>query len=799
MVKKIKNQVYIIGGGISGLAAGFRLRQLGFPVIILEREDKVGGLAKSFDWGEFKHLDLGPHIFHTPNAKIESLWKKEFGDLFCEGKFWSQNIKGVNFDQGYPFPLSWESVSQFPKEIKEKILFEAAHLDYSKKLLASNFKEYVEGLAGPTLSRLFYTDYPYKLWNIRTDQMSVNWAPKRINITEKTMPFHAGQWSAVGKRGSGEILERLAENFIKAGGKILTKQAVIGFVKEGRAIVGLAIGGKKTITVSPEDIIISTMPINILAGYLGISSHLKFRGVKLVFVAVKKSQAIPGKHSFLYYDAPELVFHRVSEQKKFCQNGFPASKTVLVAEVAFSRGDKIDKMPDKELIKRTIKDLTKAHLIKENDVFNTKVVILPQVYPFLTKEKESELANILSRLQKYNQLYLLGNGGEFRYADLQICYVKAVDLAERLSANKLESAELIKNKGLVKFNQEVRLGKRVVSKNNQPFIIAEIGLNHNGDINIAKRLIDEAVKAGCSAVKLQLFKAASRVSREIKSNQYAEELISLEESLFDMFERLELSDKDCRELFAYAKNKKIEFFATPFDLESLKTLEALKCPFYKISSMDLVNLPLIRAVANTGKPLILSTGMATLGQIEDAVSIVREAGNENLILLHCLSSYPAAAEDMNLKIIKTLERTFGVPNGLSDHSIGLTVATVALALGARVIERHFTLDRFMEGPDHILSSDPDEMAELVRLGHLVPAILGSGEKNIVESEIETISRQKKSLYAKVDIRKGEKLFADKITIKGPGGGILPKYLDVVIGRIAKVDIEADHPIFWDSF
>ncbi len=238
-------------------------------------------------------------------------------------------------------------------------------------------------------------------------------------------------------------------------------------------------------------------------------------------------------------------------------------------------------------------------------------------------------------------------------------------------------------------------------------------------------------------------------------------------------------------------------FSTPFDEESVDLLESLNAPFYKISSMDLVNLPLIKKVAEIGKPLIISTGMSTLGQVEDAVQVVREALNPNLILLHCVSSYPAAPEDMNIAVMGTLKKAFGCPVGLSDHSIGLTVAADALARGARVIERHFTLDRFMEGPDHILSSEPAELSELVRLSHITPLILGSPEKVIVGRERETINRFKKGLYAKVAIRKGQRITREMIAIKGPGGALLPKYLDVVVGRVALQSIAKDHPLGWE--
>jgi sialic acid synthase SpsE len=264
-----------------------------------------------------------------------------------------------------------------------------------------------------------------------------------------------------------------------------------------------------------------------------------------------------------------------------------------------------------------------------------------------------------------------------------------------------------------------------------------------------------------------------------------------------MLKRLEFGLTEHKELFAYARKVGIPVFSTPFDIENVELLEQVGAPFYKIASMDVLNLPLIKRVAQTGKPMIISTGMSTLSQIDDAVDVVRTAGNKNLILLQCVSSYPAAAEDMNLRVMKTLHTTFGVPAGFSDHTIGLTAASVALALGAVVLERHFTLDRFMEGPDHILSSDPAELTELVRLSRVIPRVKGSAQKTIVGSEVETINKFKKGLYAKVDIKRGVVITGEMISIKGPGGAIMPKYIDMILGKKAKITIPADYPVLWD--
>lgn len=796
MVKKGKT--YIIGAGMSGLATACRLQELGAEVVIFESSQQVGGAAASFAWHDFSNLDLGPHIYHTPDKKVEEEWKRKFGDLLHEGKFWSKNVKGKNFDEFYDYPLSRETIGLFPKDIQEKIKKELSELDEVKRSKAQNYLEYVRELVGPTLLELFFTQYPKKLWGIGIEEMTANWAPKRINLTDKTMQFHANQWSAVGKFGSGAILQRMADSFVQAGGKIFLGKEVTNIEYQDHLITSLQLNGQETIEIKREDTVVSTMPINTLGKFLGIPNTLRFRGAKLVFVALNKPAALPGENSFLYYDAPEIMFHRVSEQKKFCATGFPADKTVITAEVAFTKGDERDTCPEEEISKQVVADIIKVSLAKPEEVFDVKVVSLPYVYPFLAKEFELEFVRVLGQLQSFKQLYLIGTGGEFHYADLQILYSKGQDLAERLAADTMETSELVKKKENKNFNQTIKLGRHLVGKGQPPFVIAEIGLNHNGNVAVALELIDKAVEAGCSAVKFQTYTAKNRISKKIKANKYSEELIDTEESLFTMFKRLELSFEDHVKIFEYARAKNIEVFSTPFDLDSFHLLEKLNCPFYKVSSMDLVNLPLIRAIASTGKPLIISTGMSTLGQIEEAVSVVKECGNQNLILLHCISSYPADPADMNLNAIQTLEKVFRVPVGFSDHSIGIVTATVAFTLGIPVIERHFTLNRYMEGPDHVLSSEPAEMAELVRIGNLVPAMLGTGEKTISGSELEALNKFKKCLYAATDIKKGETISLDKISIKGPGGGILPRDIRQVVGRVAKNNIDEDYPIVWDD-
>jgi sialic acid synthase SpsE/protoporphyrinogen oxidase len=794
-----ERRVHIIGAGMSGLATGLRLSELGVPVSIYEKDGVVGGMAGSFAWGEFPHVDYGPHIFHTPDAELAHIWETEYGDLFAKNEFWGKNVKGEKFDEWYDYPLSFDSLEAFPKEKREKILRELEQRDEDKKALAKNYKEYVHELVGPTLMELFFIKYPQKLWGVAVDQMTANWAPKRVNFHRTKGHFHMGQWSAVGKYGAGKVLERMAEKFVESGGELHLNSALTGIETKNTLVTALVFGEKK-VAIGPDERVVSTMPLPRLAELLGVANDLKYRGAKLIFVALNKKEAIPNLPSFLYYDDPDIIFHRVSEQKKFCANGFPADKTILSLEVSYQLGDERETMPDNELIERGVRDLSIVGLAKEGEVYDSKVVSLPYVYPLLVKGTEEELTKVRGKVAAHTQIYLIGTGGDYHYADLQILCVKGRDLAERLAGKRDDDGHTLRNETYpTHFNKEVTIGSHTVAYGAPAFIIAEIGLNHNGSIELAKKLIDAAKAAGASAAKLQSFAAESRLSKKVKENRYAEELIDTEEGMFSMFKRLELTEAEHAELFAYAKSIDMLLFSTPFDIESLEVLESLGAPLYKIASMDVVNLPLIRCVAETGKPVIMSTGMSTLAEIEDAVEVVQSTGNKNLILMQCVSSYPAAPEDMNLKAMKTLHKAFGVPVGFSDHTIGLTASTVALSLGAAAIERHFTLDRFMEGPDHILSSEPQELMDLVELARRIPLIKGSGEKRIQGSELETINRFKKGLYAKVDIKKGDLITADMLAIKGPGGAILPKFHGDVVGKTARADISEDYPIHWEHF
>ena len=344
--------------------------------------------------------------------------------------------------------------------------------------------------------------------------------------------------------------------------------------------------------------------------------------------------------------------------------------------------------------------------------------------------------------------------------------------------------------------KRIKIENRYIGENEPRFIIAEAGVNHNGDIELAKKLVDIAAESGADAIKFQTFKAENVAIKNAPKAEYQVKNTNSDESQYDMIKKLELSEEEFRELHRYARKKGIIFLSTPFDFESADFLEELGVPAFKVSSTDLTNLPFLEYIAEKGKPIILSTGMGTLGEIEEAVSTIKNTGNEDIILLHCITSYPAKFESLNLRAIQTLKEAFKLPVGFSDHSLGIYAPIAAVALGAVVIEKHFTLDKNLPGPDHKASLNPCELKEMIRGIRLIEKALGDGIKRPTPEEEEIKKIARRSIVAKVDIPKGAIITKDMITFKRPGTGLPPKYYNKIIGKRARRDIKADELIYW---
>lgn len=792
-----KRKAHILGAGPVGLITAWQLLKNGWEVNLYEKQNIVGGMCRTWKWGEFL-VDAGPHIYHTPDEELAKFWEKEFGDIFIKNEFWCKNVKGEHFDEYWDYPLSWESISRYPKDIKEKIINDLNERNPEDKANAKNYTEYMEAEVGPTLRKMFFEKYPKKIWGIPTDEMTPDWAPKRVEFRNKVTPFYHKQWNAVGKYGTGCIYDRILEHIITLGGNLHLNCEIEGFTHKDKKIREIALKGKDSVKVDDDDVVISSLPITITSLFLGHTSNLKFRGICSIYLAYDQPEVLPEGVQWLYYDSEKVYFNRITESKKLSSFVAPKDKTFITAEISFSPGDEIHKMDHEQLEQKIIEQVELVGLAKRDKLIDISINWEYFVYPLQYSGYQEELTKAKNVISEYQQLYSLGCGGDFNYADSQVIFHKSFDLVDILSGKSSANAQVIRKSSGCTLNSTVNINGRKIGKGSSTYIIAEVGLNHNNSMIIAKELIDEAKAKGCDAVKFQTFQASGRVSNKVKSVKYAETIIGTQETLFEMFDRLSLTFEEQKELFDYAREKGIEVFSTPFDFESVDLLEKLNVNLYKIASMDLVNLPLIKYVAEKGKPIIISTGMSTLGQIEEAVNVVAQTGNPNLMLLHCNSSYPAAPKEMNLKAIDTLKTAFNIPVGLSDHTLGLFVSHTAITLGADIIERHFTLSRLMEGPDHILSSEPEEMGELVQIVSRVNEILGDGVKRIQPNEYDTINTQRKSLYAAIDIKKDQILTHEMIAIKGPGGGLLPRYLDIVVGRVAKLDIEADNPITWEN-
>lgn len=343
----------------------------------------------------------------------------------------------------------------------------------------------------------------------------------------------------------------------------------------------------------------------------------------------------------------------------------------------------------------------------------------------------------------------------------------------------------------------MRIGQQIIGSGHPAFIIAEAGVNHNGELALARHLIDAAVDAKADAVKFQTFRAERVASPSAAKADYQVQTTGEGQSQLDMIRKLELPAAAFGELAAYCRERGILFLSTPFDFESVDVLERIGVPAYKIASGELTNDPFLDFVARKGKPTILSTGMASLAEVEAALSILRTAGNRDLALLHCVSNYPASAADANLRAMKTMADAFGVPVGYSDHTVGIEVSLAAVALGASIIEKHFTLDKELPGPDHKASLSPDELAALVRGARRVEASLGHGRKEPTPAEAGTAAVARRSVAAARDIAAGETIDASDLECLRPGTGIPPARLRELVGRRTAAAVKAGTLLTWE--
>lgn len=345
--------------------------------------------------------------------------------------------------------------------------------------------------------------------------------------------------------------------------------------------------------------------------------------------------------------------------------------------------------------------------------------------------------------------------------------------------------------------QEIIIGNKTISEHSPVFIIAEGGVNHNGDLEMARKLLEEAAVCGVDCVKFQTFKAERVVTKNAPKAQYQMGTTDKAESQLAMLEKIELKPEHHVELKKHAEKLGMIFLSTPYNFEDIDFLESIGVLAYKAASGQIVELPFLRKIAKTHKPIFLSTGMATIAEIDSALKVIYREGNDKVVLLQCTTNYPSRTEDANLRVIQTFRSAFDMLTGYSDHTIGDEAAIAAVALGAKVIEKHFTLDKNLPGPDHSSSMTPEELKSLVEKVRRTESALGSAQKEPAEVERENVIGMRRSIVASRDIRSGEMISEDNITFKRPATGLSPQFYDIIIGKKAAKDISSDELLQMD--
>ncbi len=344
--------------------------------------------------------------------------------------------------------------------------------------------------------------------------------------------------------------------------------------------------------------------------------------------------------------------------------------------------------------------------------------------------------------------------------------------------------------------KDIIIGNKKIGENQPTFIIAEAGSNHNRDLEQAKKLIEIAAESEADAVKFQTYSAETMYSKKTVTPDYLEGKIE-QKSVWQLIKDIELPREWQGELADFAKSHGLIFLSTPFDYQAIKELEELNVLAYKVASFEIVDLQFLKEIAKTKKPIILSTGMASMGDIEDAVNAIKEIGDIDIALLHCAINYPPPIEDLNLRVIKTLAKAFQVPVGFSDHTMSTYLPSICVTLGACIIEKHYTVSRSLKGPDHKFALEPKELKLMIKNIRETETALGSSIKKIAESEKNLYKLARRSVIAAKKIPAGKVIEKSDLIIKRPGYGIPPKFLDIIVGREARKDIDEDDIITWD--
>ena len=686
-----------------------------------------------------------------------------------EKDFYSYVVKGENYDNFISYPISEEELKKH-NEFKDINLL---NIDGERSSSANNYREYMQAKVGNNLEKAFFRKYPEKLWGIPTSRMRADWAPKRIQIRKKIRPFFDGQFCSSHRIGAGlfyQELQKKSENCdFHFESPVIKFNYFEGKIKSFKT-------PQREIFLNKEDLIISTIPITKLGELLSIKASLKYRGVCIINIIFDKEIHLPNRAAWLYFDQPEFPFTRITNHSLISPDSVQSDhKTILTFEIPFTLNDKIF-LADNEYIFEIIKKSIKRLNYWPNQNFKLISVIKePYVYPVREFNYEQELLKYKSLIDNYSNLFSLGSSGEFVYGDSQITFRKCKDFINDLISDIKNGSFIVKKVNAYSLNQTLKTDwDKFINNgdNEKPILISEAGLNHNGSLDIAKKLIEESHKAGADAIKFQLFSSRVRASMNDRDAFYSEQADGEGENLAQLFERTELNIEQLKKLNEYSDKVGIPMFVSAFDRENLYKAANVFPDCIKISSMDLTNYEIWSEAPKMFKTVIASTGMSTIEEIKRSINLFNEikAANTNLALLHCVSSYPLSINDSALGTISSLKEITKIV-GYSDHSLDLKTSFAAAVLGAKVIEKHFTLDRSFEGPDHIHSLEPKSLQELSSLLKNIPKILISRKSTILPCESQEARRQKKGCYSTREIKSGSYLKKSDFEIKAPCLGL----------------------------
>ena len=775
----------ILGAGPSGISLAWFLVKKNWDIDIIDMKDKVGGLARSTEKiinGKKVNLDSGPHIFHTSDKQIIKIWQENFQDLFNRRELFAANCKGKDFNDFHDYPISKEGLKKKGYELKNLINNNTNHF------LFNNYRDYMKSRVGELIEKEYFRNYPQKLWGISTDKMRADWAPKRIEIRDQILPFFHGQWCSTSLSGSGSVYNKISEEIIQNGGQIHLNTKIKDLEISNNKISNI-ITSNKNFKVDNKAIVISSVPSIQLGRLLGYKLNPSYRGV-IIFSAIHKFDSFPDKYSWIYFDDPKITFTRVTnftDLSPKATNGL----FIYMYEVPFDSNLEIS---EEEQIKKLKDSISKIPWLKNS--FDQFINIQKEkyVYPIREMNYEKSISKINSKSDLLDNLYRCGTAAEFEYGDVQICFRKSFDLA-----NDLEK----------KYSENIKIKPFFNSTNNKSLylennsyerirFIAEIGLNHNGSVDLAKKLIDVSKEANADLVKLQLYNSETRANQYTRDAYYQEESDGEGENLYQIFKRCELSLEEMKDIYSYSEKVGIKLFFSAFDRDTVRKAYGI-CPhLLKISSMDLSNYEVCDEASKLYKKIIMSTGMSTFDDISRSSNFISERiGRENLTLLHCVSSYPMDISSISLGTIKELNK-FSGQVGYSDHSMDVTTSLLAAAFGAKIIEKHITLDKELPGPDHIHSLIPEELKSLVDILHDFNSIT-SKKEGIIGSENKEYRRQKKGYYYKKDLKKNTTINFDDLLLLPPCLGDDTFVVSKLIGKKLKSDRKRFDPVRKNDF